>query len=86
MQTWSWTKENTNTKFEKLKEQEQKGWGFIYARILSRIRMSSKLYCYVNAKKLLNKTTFKFHCGERIRQSIEKYKMSCQSIFNIVFL
>ena len=36
--------------------------------------MSSKLYCYVNAKKLLNKTTFKFHCRERIRQSIRNIK------------
>ena len=30
---------------------------FVYARILSCIRKSSTLYCYVNAKKLLNKTT-----------------------------
>ena len=32
--------------------------------------MSSTLYCYVNAKKLLNKKTFKFNCRERIRQCI----------------
>ena len=44
---------------------------FVYARILPCIiPMSSTLYCYVNAKKLLNKKTFKFHCRERIRQCI----------------
>ena len=36
--------------------------------------MSSTLYCYVNAKKLLNKKTFKFNCRERIRQCIWKVK------------
>ena len=41
---------------------------FVYARILSCIRKSSTLYCYVNAKKLLNKTTFKFNCRESIRK------------------
>ena len=43
---------------------------FVYARILPCIPMSSTLYCYVNAKKLLNKKTFKFNCRERIRQCI----------------
>ena len=31
---------------------------FLYARLLSCIPMLSTLYCYVNAKKLLNKTMF----------------------------
>ena len=47
---------------------------FVYGRILSCIPMSSTLYCYVNAKRLLNKRTFKFNCRERIRQSIRKVK------------
>ena len=47
---------------------------FVYARILSCIPMSSTLYCYVNAKKLLNERTFKFNFRERIRQSIRKVK------------
>ena len=51
---------------------------FVYARILSCIPMSSTLYCYVNAKKLLNKRTFKFKCREIIRQSIRKVK--CRAI------
>ena len=45
---------------QSLKSLRKKSWKireFIYARIFSRIRMSSTLYCYVNAKKLLNKTT-----------------------------
>ena len=48
---------------------------FVYTRILSCIRILSTLHCYVNAKKkLLNKTTFKFNCRERIRRSIRKMK------------
>ena len=43
---------------------------FVYARILPCIPMSSILYCYVKAKKLLDKKTFKFNCRERIRQCI----------------
>ena len=39
--------------------------------------MSSTLYCYVNAKKLLNKRTFNFNCRERIRQS--KRKVKCRA-------
>ena len=52
---------------------------FVYACILSCILMSSSLYCFVNAKKLLNKRTFKLNCSERIRQSIRKvkYHASC---------
>ena len=47
------------------------------ARIFSCIPVSSTLYCYVNAKKkkkLLSKWTFKFHCRERVRQSVRKVK------------
>ena len=36
--------------------------------------MSSTLYCYINAKKLLNKRKFKFKCRERIRRIIRKVK------------
>ena len=43
--------------------------------------MSSTLYCYVGAKKLFNKTTFKFSCRERIRQSIRKITLfSCNKL------
>ena len=56
----------------KVKGTSRKVRKFVYARILSCIPMSSKLYCYVNAKKLLNKRTFKFNCREIIRQNIKK--------------
>ena len=39
--------------------------------------MSSTLYCYVNAKRLLNKRTFRFNCRERIRRS--KRKVKCRA-------
>ena len=47
---------------------------FVYARILPCIPISSTLYCYVSAKKLWNKKTFKFNCRERIRQCIWEVK------------
>ena len=55
---------------KRLRNKSRKVRKFLYARILPCIPMSSTLYCYVNAKKLLNKKTFKFSCRERIRQCI----------------
>ena len=43
---------------KRLRNKSRKVRKFVYARILSCIPMSSTLYCYVNAKKLLNKRTF----------------------------
>ena len=63
---------------KRLRNKSRKVRKFVYARILSCIPMSSTLYCYVNAKKLLNKRTFKFKCREIIRQSIRKVK--CRAI------
>ena len=45
-----------------LRNKSRKVRKFVYARILSCIPVSSTLYCYVNAKKLLNKRTFNFNC------------------------
>ena len=59
---------------KRLRNKSRKVRKFVYARILSCIPVSSTLYRYVNAKKLLNKRTFKFNCRERIRQSIRKVK------------
>ena len=59
---------------KRLRNKSRKVRKFVYARILICIPMSSILYYYVNAKKLLNKRTFKFNCRERIRQSIRKVK------------
>ena len=59
---------------KRLRNNSRKVRKFVYARILSCIPMSSTLYCNVNAKRLLNKRTFKFNCRERIRQSIRKVK------------
>ena len=57
-----------------LRNKSRKVRKFVYACILPCILMSSTLYCYFNAKKLLNKRTFKFNCHERICQSIRKVK------------
>ena len=57
---------------KRLRNKNRKVRKFVYARILSCIPMSSTLYCYVHAKKLLHKGAFKFNCRERIRQSIKK--------------
>ena len=43
--------------------------------------MSSTLYSYVSANKLLNKTTFKFICRERIRRSIRNIKYRASRYF-----
>ena len=43
---------------KRLRNKSRKVRKFVYARILSSIPVSSTLYCYVNAKKLLNKRTF----------------------------
>ena len=59
---------------KRLRNKSRKVRKFVYARILLCIPMSFILYCYVNAKKLLNKRTFEFNCRERIRQSIRKVK------------
>ena len=61
-------------RLKRLRNKSRKVRKFVYARILSCIPVSSTLYRYVNAKKLLNKRTFKFNCRERIRQSIRKVK------------
>ena len=59
---------------KRLRNKSRKVKKFDYACILSCIPLSSTLYCYVSAKKLLNKRIFKFNCRERIRQSIRKVK------------
>ena len=59
---------------KRLKIKSRKVTKFVYAHILSRIPMSSTLYCHVNAKNYFNERTLKFNCCERIRQSIRKVK------------
>ena len=49
---------------KRLRKNSRKIRKFVDARIISCIPMSSTLYCYVNAKKLLNEKTFKFSCCE----------------------
>ena len=66
---------------KRLRNKSRKVRKFVYARILLCIPMSFILYCYVNAKKLLNKRTFEFNCRERIRQSIRKVKYHASRYF-----
>ena len=56
---------------------------FVYARSLSCIPISSTLYCYVKAEKILNKRKFKFNCRERIRQSIRKVRYRARRYFTL---
>ena len=59
---------------KRLRNTSRKVRKFVYAHILPCISMSSTLYCYVNAKKLLNERMFKFNCRERNCQSFRKVK------------
>ena len=68
-----------------LRNKSRKVREFVYARILSCFPMSSTLYCYVNATNIFKKRSL---CLTVVVDS-SKYKrgkISCQSIFNIVFL
>ena len=54
---------------ERLKNKSRKVGMFVYERILLTIPKSSKLYCYVKARKQENKTNFTLECSDKLKYS-----------------
>ena len=66
---------------EHLKNKSRKVRMFVYERIRLTIPKSSKLYCYVKARKQKNKANFALAYSDKLNHHIKRRLRQCLSFF-----
>ena len=66
---------------ERLKNKSRKVRMFVYERIRLTIPKSSKLYCYVKARKQKNKANFTLECSDKLNHHLKRRLRKYLSLF-----